>query len=79
MASAILAALPLVLEFPFFLHQIIKGIATTGFGGQVRTGDCSCCGQSDQCFKWALCRSQGSMIGKSWTSVPVRGIPVTIP
>jgi ABC-type glycerol-3-phosphate transport system permease component len=29
MAPAILAALPLVLEFLFFQHQIIKGIATT--------------------------------------------------
>lgn len=34
MASAILAALPLVLVFAFFQRQIIKGIATTGFGGQ---------------------------------------------
>jgi multiple sugar transport system permease protein len=34
MASAILAALPLVLVFVFSLRQIIKGIATTGFGGQ---------------------------------------------
>jgi len=34
MASAILAALPLVLVFLFFQRQIIKGIATTGFGGQ---------------------------------------------
>ncbi len=34
MASAILAALPLVVVFLFFQRQIIKGIATTGFGGQ---------------------------------------------
>ena len=33
MASAILAALPLVLVL-VFQRQIIKGIATTGFGGQ---------------------------------------------
>jgi len=30
---AFLAALPLVVVFLFFQRQIIKGIATTGFGG----------------------------------------------
>jgi ABC-type glycerol-3-phosphate transport system permease component len=30
---ALLAALPLVVVFLFFQRQIIKGIATTGFGG----------------------------------------------
>jgi multiple sugar transport system permease protein len=34
MAAAILAALPLILVFLFFQRQIIKGISTTGFGGQ---------------------------------------------
>ena len=34
MASAILAALPLIIVFLFFQRQIIKGVATTGFGGQ---------------------------------------------
>lgn len=34
MASAILAALPLIIVFLFFQKQIIKGVATTGFGGQ---------------------------------------------
>ncbi|TCC47725.1 carbohydrate ABC transporter permease [Kribbella capetownensis] len=34
MASAILAALPLVVVFLFFQRHIIKGVATTGFGGQ---------------------------------------------
>nr|WP_245723689.1 carbohydrate ABC transporter permease [Microbacterium humi] len=34
MAMAILAALPLIIVFLFFQRQIIKGIATTGFGGQ---------------------------------------------
>lgn len=34
MAMAILAALPLITVFLFFQRQIIKGIATTGFGGQ---------------------------------------------
>jgi multiple sugar transport system permease protein len=34
MASALLAALPLLVVFLFFQRQIIKGIATTGFGGQ---------------------------------------------
>lgn len=34
MASAMLAAAPLILVFLFFQRQIIKGISTTGFGGQ---------------------------------------------
>lgn len=34
MASAILAALPLLVIFVFFQRQIIKGVATTGLGGQ---------------------------------------------
>ena len=34
MASAILAALPLLIVFLFFQRQIIKGVATTGLGGQ---------------------------------------------
>ncbi|SEG91990.1 multiple sugar transport system permease protein [Nonomuraea solani] len=34
MANAVLAALPLILVFLFFQRQIIKGIATTGLGGQ---------------------------------------------
>jgi multiple sugar transport system permease protein len=34
MASAVLAALPLIVVFLFFQRQIIKGISTTGFGGQ---------------------------------------------
>lgn len=34
MASAVLAALPLIIVFLFFQKQIIKGVATTGFGGQ---------------------------------------------
>jgi len=34
MASAMLAALPLIIVFLFFQRQIIKGFATTGFGGQ---------------------------------------------
>ncbi len=33
-ASAILAALPLIIVFLFFQRQIIKGVATTGLGGQ---------------------------------------------
>ena len=33
MASAILAALPLIIVFLFFQKQIIKGISTTGLGG----------------------------------------------
>ncbi|MCU1637833.1 MAG: sugar transporter permease [Microbacteriaceae bacterium] len=33
MASAILAALPLIIVFLFFQRQIIKGISTTGLGG----------------------------------------------
>jgi multiple sugar transport system permease protein len=34
MAMAVLAALPLIVVFLFFQRQIIKGIATTGFGGK---------------------------------------------
>lgn len=34
MASALLAAAPLIIVFLFFQRQIIKGISTTGFGGQ---------------------------------------------
>lgn len=34
MASAMLAALPLLVVFIFFQRQIIKGVATTGLGGQ---------------------------------------------
>ncbi len=34
MAAAMLAAAPLILVFLFFQRQIIKGVATTGFGGQ---------------------------------------------
>ena len=34
MAQAVLAALPLVIIFLFFQRQIVKGVATTGFGGQ---------------------------------------------
>ncbi|ROS76497.1 carbohydrate ABC transporter permease [Cellulomonas sp. PhB143] len=34
MASAMLAALPLIIVFLFFQRQIVKGISTTGFGGQ---------------------------------------------
>ncbi len=34
MAQAVLAALPLVVVFLFFQRQIVKGVATTGFGGQ---------------------------------------------
>lgn len=34
MASAMLAALPLIIVFLFFQRQIIKGFATTGMGGQ---------------------------------------------
>ena len=33
MASALLAALPLILVFLFFQRQIIKGVATTGLAG----------------------------------------------
>jgi len=33
MASAILAALPLIIVFLFFQKQIVKGISTTGLGG----------------------------------------------
>lgn len=34
MASAVLAALPLVVVFLFFQRQIVKSVATTGLGGQ---------------------------------------------
>ena len=34
MASAILAALPLIIVFLFFQRQIIKGVSTTGLAGQ---------------------------------------------
>ncbi|MBD0424642.1 carbohydrate ABC transporter permease [Streptomyces sp. TRM S81-3] len=34
MASAVLAALPLVLAFVFFQRHIVKSVATTGLGGQ---------------------------------------------
>jgi len=34
MAGAVLAALPLIVVFLFFQRQIIRGIATTGLGGQ---------------------------------------------
>lgn len=34
MAMAVLGALPLIVVFLFFQRQIIKGIATTGFGGK---------------------------------------------
>ncbi len=34
MAQAILAALPLIVVFLFYQRQIVKGVATTGFGGQ---------------------------------------------
>lgn len=34
MAQAVLAALPLVVVFLFYQRQIVKGVATTGFGGQ---------------------------------------------
>jgi multiple sugar transport system permease protein len=34
MAQAVLAALPLIVVFLLFQRQIIKGVATTGFGGQ---------------------------------------------
>jgi multiple sugar transport system permease protein len=33
MASAMLAAAPLIVVFLFFQRQIIRGISTTGFGG----------------------------------------------
>jgi multiple sugar transport system permease protein len=33
MAQAVLAALPLILVFLVFQRQIIKGVATSGFGG----------------------------------------------
>jgi multiple sugar transport system permease protein len=34
MAQAVLAALPLIIVFMIFQKQIVKGVATTGFGGQ---------------------------------------------
>lgn len=34
MAQAVLAALPLIVVFLFYQRQIVKGVATTGFGGQ---------------------------------------------
>ena len=34
MAMALLAALPLIVVFLIFQRQIIRGIATTGLGGQ---------------------------------------------
>ncbi|NGN92926.1 carbohydrate ABC transporter permease [Nocardioides sp. KC13] len=34
MAQAVLAALPLIVVFLFFQRQIVKGVATTGFGGR---------------------------------------------
>ena len=34
MAQAVLAALPLIIVFLIFQRQIIKGVATSGFGGQ---------------------------------------------
>lgn len=34
MAQAVLASLPLILIFLIFQKQIVKGVATTGFGGQ---------------------------------------------
>lgn len=34
MASAVLAALPLVVVFLFFQRHIVKSVATTGLGGQ---------------------------------------------
>lgn len=34
MAQAVLAALPLIIVFLIFQRQIVKGVATTGFGGQ---------------------------------------------
>jgi multiple sugar transport system permease protein len=34
MASAVLAALPLIVVFLFFQRQIVKSVATTGLGGQ---------------------------------------------
>lgn len=34
MAQALLAALPLIVVFLLFQRQIVKGVATTGFGGQ---------------------------------------------
>jgi multiple sugar transport system permease protein len=34
MAQAVIAAAPLVVVFVLFQRQIVKGIATTGLGGQ---------------------------------------------
>src|SRR5690625_2726774 len=34
MASAMIAALPLLIVFMFFQRQIVRGVATTGMGGQ---------------------------------------------
>lgn len=34
MAQAVLAALPLIIVFIIFQKQIVKGVATSGFGGQ---------------------------------------------
>lgn len=34
MAQAVLAAIPLIIVFMIFQRQIVKGVATTGFGGQ---------------------------------------------
>lgn len=34
MAQAVLASLPLIIVFLLFQRQIVKGVATTGFGGQ---------------------------------------------
>ena len=34
MAQAVLAALPLIIVFIVFQKQIVKGVATSGFGGQ---------------------------------------------
>ena len=34
MAQAVLAALPLIIVFMIFQKQIVKGVATSGFGGQ---------------------------------------------
>src|SRR5690606_40936868 len=38
MAQAVLAALPLIVVFLLFQRQIIKGVATSGFGGTCRPG-----------------------------------------
>ena len=34
MASALLAALPLLIVFLLFQRRIVQGVATTGMGGQ---------------------------------------------